>query len=181
MFTKTIIVASENPVKQKAALAGFLKMFPADRFTLQGVSVGSGVRHQPLSDAETYQGAVNRAAEAAGRYPEADFWVGIEGGVEESRGEWRAFAWVVIRSAAGQGKSRTGVFILPPPVADLLQQGVELGTADDIVFNRSDSKRENGAVGILTDNVIDRTAFYEHAVVLALIPFKNASLYPNRP
>jgi non-canonical (house-cleaning) NTP pyrophosphatase len=54
---------------------------------------------------------------------------------------------------------------------------MELGHADDLVFNKSNSKQENGAVGILTENVIDRAEFYKQAVILALIPFKNPTLY----
>ena len=59
----------------------------------------------------------------------------------------------------------------------MIRQGKELGEADDIVFNRANSKQDNGAVGLLTDNVIDRAQLYEQAVILALIPFKNEALY----
>jgi len=62
----------------------------------------------------------------------------------------------------------------------LIRQGKELGEADDIVFGRSNSKQENGAVGLLTDNAIDRAQLYEHAMILALIPFKNEALYPDK-
>jgi non-canonical (house-cleaning) NTP pyrophosphatase len=55
---------------------------------------------------------------------------------------------------------------------------MELGDADDVVFGRTNSKQENGAVGLLTENVIDRTAYYVQALILALIPFKNSVLYP---
>ncbi|MEA2092741.1 MAG: DUF84 family protein, partial [Patescibacteria group bacterium] len=55
--------------------------------------------------------------------------------------------------------------------------GKELGEADDIVFQRNNSKQENGAVGILTGDVVDRTKCYTEAVILALIPFKNVNLY----
>jgi non-canonical (house-cleaning) NTP pyrophosphatase len=55
-----------------------------------------------------------------------------------------------------------------------------LGEADDIVFGRSNSKQDNGAVGLLTDNVIDRAQLYEHAMILALIPFKNELLYAQQ-
>lgn len=48
---------------------------------------------------------------------------------------------------------------------------------DDILFNRSNSKQEDGAVGILTGRIIDRTKYYLEAVILALIPFKNEKLY----
>ncbi len=77
------------------------------------------------------------------------------------------------------GKSRTGTFRLPEPVARLVREGRELGEADDVVFGRSNSKQEEGAVGLLTGNVIDRAALYEHAVILALAPFKNPDLYDD--
>lgn len=35
--------------------------------------------------------------------------------------------------------------------------GMELGEADDHVFERSNSKQEDGAVGLLTKGLIDRT------------------------
>lgn len=88
-----------------------------------------------------------------------------------------AFAWIVVLSNQKMGKSRTGTFSLPRRVAELVRQGKELGEADDIIFGLTNTKQESGAVGLLTENVVDRTALYEQAVVLALIPFKNPELY----
>jgi non-canonical (house-cleaning) NTP pyrophosphatase len=59
----------------------------------------------------------------------------------------------------------------------LIDTGKELGEADDIVFGHTNSKQKNGAVGILTGNVIVRTSYYTEAVILASIPFKNAEIY----
>ena len=178
---KTIALASHNPVKIQATLNAFRRMFPGERFEVEGLTVSSGAPAQPMSDEETLQGAIQRAENAAAVLPEADYWVGIEGGVEDEDGETAAamvaFAWVVVRSGDRVSKARTGTFFLPAPVADLVRQGKELGEADDIIFGRSNSKQENGAIGLLTGNVIDRTGLYEHAVVLALVPFKNVGLY----
>lgn len=177
---KTIILASENPVKAQAVSKGFQKMFPFETFRVETVSAPSEVRAQPLSSQETLSGAENRALNAKRIRPDADFWVGIEGGVEEeNNGEMAAFAWVVILGESAIGKGKTGTFFLPPKVAQLIRQGKELGEADDIVFNRINSKQANGAIGLLTDNVIDRAALYEHAVIMALVPFKNPDLYPR--
>ena len=175
---KKIVVASKNPVKINAVRDAFEKMFPNEVFNMEGISVSSGVSDQPISDTETLQGALNRAGNAEKEISRADFWVGIEGGIEEKNSEMEAFAWVAIRSANGVvGKGRSGTFFLPPKIAELIRQGKELGEADDIVFERTNSKQENGAVGILTDGVVDRTKYYTEAVVLALIPFKNERLY----
>lgn len=174
---KTVIVASTNPVKIQATRNGFERMFPKEHFRVTGISVPSGVNNQPMSDEETYQGAVNRALAAANLTPDADYWVGIEGGIEDlPNGEMQGSAWIVVYNRERLGKSRTATFIIPNEVAQLIREGKELGDADDIVFKRTNSKQANGSVGILTDDVMDRTDYYEHALILALIPFKNLSL-----
>lgn len=175
---KTILVASQNPVKIAAALEGFQRMCPQETFHVQGADVPSGVRAQPMSDEETRQGARNRATRAAEEYPQADYWVGIEGGLHPDGETFLALAWVHVRTADGQhGEARSGAFHIPPAVAALVRQGLEMGDADDIVFGQRNSKQKNGAVGLLTDNAVDRARFYQQAVILALIPCKNAALW----
>lgn len=173
-----IVIASKNPVKIQAALGGFERMFPNEMWHTVAVNVPSGVSDQPMSDRETLQGAQQRARAARAAHPQGDFWVGIEGGIEvTAEGDMLASAWVVVCAANGEGRGRTGTFVLPPPVAALVAQGKELGDADDEVFGYTNSKQQNGAVGILTGDVMTRTTFYEPAVILALIPFKNPKLY----
>ena len=87
------------------------------------------------------------------------------------------FARVHILSRGGiVGMGQTAVFYLPCEVAELVRAGMELGHADDQVFQRDNSKQANGAIGILTDDVVDREAYYIHAVIMALVPFKNPTL-----
>jgi len=174
---RKVVVASGNPVKTQATLNAFSRMFAPDRFEVDGTKVASGVGAQPMSDFETLQGAEQRALAAEEQVPEADFWVGIEGGVAESDGELLAFAWVVVRSAGISARGRSGSFVLPAPVSDLVREGKELGEADDIVFGRRNSKQKEGALGLLTGRVIDRRELYEHAILLALGPFKSSELY----
>jgi len=175
----TVVVASKNPVKISASRLGFERMFPDEQFTVEGVAVPSNVSNQPMSDAETYTGAKTRALNAKVQSPDAEYWIGIEGGVALTPdGSMEGFAWIIIFDRCGRiGKARTGTFLLPKPVTELIKQGKELGEADDIVFGQSNSKQLNGAVGLLTDNVIDRTKYYTDAVVLALIPLKKKELY----
>lgn len=180
---QVVVVASKNPVKINAALQGFSLMFPLSTYTAHGISVPSGVPEQPFSDAETLLGAQNRVENARAAQPDADYWIGLEGGVAEqdlgdSDGASLAnFAWIVVTDKHGRtGKARTGAYFLPKETAKLVRGGMELGHADDLVWGRSNSKQKTGSVGLLTDNVIDRTAYYVQAVVLALIPFRNTHL-----
>ncbi|QSH39366.1 inosine/xanthosine triphosphatase [Candidatus Kaiserbacteria bacterium] len=175
---KKIIVASKNPVKVHAVEQAFGKMFKGEDFEIVGVSVPSDVPDQPMSDEETYTGALNRVNNAQAAESDAEYWVGIEGGIEEKNAEFEAFAWVVIRSKDEKyGKGRTSTFFLPEKVATLIREGKELSHASDAVFKEDNSKQKQGTIGLLTDNHIDRTKYYTEPTIIALIPFKHPDLY----
>ena len=171
---KNVVIASKNPVKINATEKAFEDVF-TDSFEFEGISTDSLVSDQPLSDKETLQGATNRLKNV--QHVKADYYVSIEGGIDLLDNNYEAFAWVVISDNNKISKAKTATFPLPLKISDLIKQGYELGEADDIVFNRSNSKQKNGAVGILTDNLINRTDYYKHAIILALIPFTNSKLY----
>ncbi len=174
-----IIVGSQNPVKISCTESAFSEAF--NRAVLvNGLGTSSGVSDQPRGDEETYLGAVNRAKNARSMFPEADYWVGIEGGVSEDAHGMYAFAWVHIENKAGQvGRSKTATFYLPSGIVELIDSGMELGSADDQFFSRNNSKHQGGSVGILTREILGRKSYYYQAVVLALIPFLNENLYEN--
>lgn len=178
---KKVIIASKNPVKLKAVKEGFTKMFRDENFNFEGISVPSEVQDQPMDDDTTLAGALNRANNAMAKIQSADYWVGIEGGIQKTgEKEMQAFAWIVVRSRHYIGKGKTGAFFLPDEIISLINDGKELGEADDIVFGQNNSKQKNGAVGILTGNVIDRADLYSQGVVLALIPFKQTRYYSHK-
>ena len=74
-----VIVTSHNPVKIGAVREAFLSRFPMDEIQLVPVNVKSDVPDQPMSDQVTRQGARNRVNNAKTKYPDADYWVGMEG------------------------------------------------------------------------------------------------------
>lgn len=172
MSKKKVIISSKNPVKIASVYRAFKKMFPGVDFIFEGVSVDSGVSNQPVGDAETFKGAYQRANNAKLLIHKANYWVGIEGGIANFDNETGTFAWIYIIGENKTGKSRTTTFMLPPPVTKLLNDGYELGDADDIVFGKTNSKQENGASGLLSGNIVTRTDLYEQAVVLALVAFR---------
>ena len=172
-----IIIASKNPIKINATKLAFEKMFPNKVFEFEGVSISSDISDQPMSNNETLKGAINRSNNAKLKCMDADYWIGIEGGVEKKGNEMQVFAWIYIQSKEMVGKARTATFDLPKKIIELIDSGMELGDADDVIFSRRNSKQKNGAVGILSDNLISRTDYYVHAIILALIPFSNSKLY----
>jgi inosine/xanthosine triphosphatase len=174
-----VVVGSKNPVKISCTLAAFAKGFGSS-FLVEGVNAASGVADQPMGEEETFLGAQNRAHHAQRIFPEADYWVGLEGGVAEDEHGMYAFAWILVLHVSGKSsRAKTGTFYLPNQVAELIRGGMELGHADDLVFKEQNSKQEGGSVGLLTHGLVTREMYYEQALLLALIPFFNESLYPS--
>ncbi|UZD21456.1 inosine/xanthosine triphosphatase [Algoriphagus halophytocola] len=172
-----IIVGSKNPVKIACTEIAFAETFNRN-YLVNGISAASQVPDQPHGDKETYLGAKNRVMNAKRTFPEADYWVGIEGGVADDDNGMYAFAWIYIEDKAGKhGKAKTGTFYLPQAVADLVHAGLELGKADDQFFSQHNSKQQGGSVGILTKGVLTRQSYYSQAIILALIPFINKEIY----
>jgi non-canonical (house-cleaning) NTP pyrophosphatase len=86
-----VVIASHNPAKIRAAEQAFSLQFSEKVIDFIPTSVESGVRDQPLSDEETRHGARNRAQNAHEQHSDADFWVGLEGGIETIDGQLMAF------------------------------------------------------------------------------------------
>jgi inosine/xanthosine triphosphatase len=175
-----VAVASHNPVKTGATERAFALVFPDETLELMPVSVDSGVSDQPVSDDETRRGARNRAMAARAAAPDASYWVGLEGGVDTVDGQLMAFAWMAVQSADGRiGEARSATLPLPPAVKTLVDSGMELGAANDMVFSTVNSKQGGGAFGLLTDGLYTRESIYTQTLVIALIPLVN-SLYSQR-
>lgn len=167
----TAVVTSFNPVKIEAAREAFLHSFPLQEIQVVPLQVSSGVADQPRSDDETRQGARNRVADARLKAPDADYWVGIEGGLDFFDEHLMAFAWMVVSAADNRsGEARSATLPLPPGVQELVESGLELGEANDRVFSTINSKQGGGAYGLLTDGLMTRQSIYTQTLTLALIP-----------
>lgn len=170
-----VLVGSKNPTKTNAVEKAFSVLFKKNKIIVKGKRAPSGVSDQPMSEKETKKGAFTRLRYLEKKYS-ADFYVGIEGGVDYDEGTMVAFAWVYTSNKLLIGKGKTAMFQIPREIQNLIEGGVELGEADDIVFKRKNSKSKDGAVGILTNKNITRTNYYKNAVIMSLIPFFNKNL-----
>lgn len=164
-----IAVASANPVKVRSVELGLAVLGDV---TVISRPTESGVPDQPRGDAQTRQGAVNRAISAYS--DDVDLSVGIEGGVDHDASGFVTFAWIVIYDGERiAGSSRTASFVLPKAVETLVDEGVELGYAMDAIFSSTNSKQGEGAAGLLTNGAISRTDLYVPAITFAAIPLLN--------
>jgi inosine/xanthosine triphosphatase len=166
---RLVAVGSANPVKLGAARAVIARVAPTAR--VESIEVASTVRDQPWGDEETIRGARSRAR-AARLALDAELGVGIEGGVVDDEEGLRTCAWaVVVGPDDREGVGGSLAMPLPPVVADLVRDGLELGEAMDRVAGTHDVKRGQGAVGLLTAGLIDRQRAYEALITYALSPF----------
>ena len=177
-----VVVASNNPVKRKAAEDAFQRVYPDAIIDITCVGASSEVSDQPTGDEETRIGAINRAKNAAQKQNEGDFWVGMEGGIEVIENTLFAFAWMAVLNSDGQlALGRTTTLPLPPSVLRHIEQGMELGQANDLVFGTHNSKQAGGAFGLLTDNRYTRQGIYAQTLEIALIPFVNGAYRSEVP
>jgi len=176
---KKVVVASLNPVKIEAARLSFERVFPEESFDFIGVSAQSGVSNQPLSDKETKIGVYNRLQSAQSLQAEADYYIAFEGGVEDKENGLEIFAWTAIINSEGKrGEARSASFIVPAKMRDLvIEQKMEMGDANDILFNLENSKQKAGGIASLSKGLITRTDYYVHIGILALVPFIHPDLY----
>ena len=168
---RLVIVGSLNRVKIGAVAAVLVRA--GCGAAVRGVSVPSGVADQPFGDDDTIRGARARAVAALAAEPAAQIAVGLEGGgVEMPGGGMHTCAWAVAVDRDGnEGVGGSLAMPLPPAVARLVRQGMELGHAMDAVSGGTDTKTNAGAVGILTAGLIDRQRAYESLVTYALAPW----------
>ncbi|MDQ8154163.1 MAG: inosine/xanthosine triphosphatase [Gemmatimonadota bacterium] len=170
-----IAVGSTNPVKLAAVRAVLVRL--SDTVTVDGVTVPSGVPDQPMGDAQTIEGATNRAR-AARDARQADLGVGIEGGVVDGPDGMRTCAWAVIVTADGAAHVGGSLSMpLPDAVAALVRDGVELGHAIDRLVGTENIKHGAGAVGILTEGLVTRQQAYEVILAYALAPVLGEAMY----
>ncbi|KAH8044520.1 hypothetical protein JL722_14640 [Aureococcus anophagefferens] len=176
MPTLRVAVGSANPVKVASVKAAFAKSFGAAVVT-SSHDVASGVSDQPYGDLETRTGALERAAAALRADADADYAVGLEGGVvDAAQGGLESVAWMAVTLAPRPAAtSRDGV--VPAAALTRLLRGeepgydkMELGDADDVVFSDVGSKRKGGAIAKVTRGARP-SGYYEHALICALVPF----------
>ncbi len=172
-----IFIGSTNPVKINAVRLAIAHMW--SDVEVFGINVPSGINEQPFGDHETRTGAQNRAKavlRAAKKQKLFDsknelvLGVGLEGGVLEFEGEIWSTVWAeVCDSKKLQFFEANGArFRMPTAIAERLRAGDELGPLLSQMFAGADVKRTTGAIGILTDNFVDRTQEYSAIIKLAI-------------
>jgi inosine/xanthosine triphosphatase len=175
-----VAIGSMNPVKIASVRGACGQLWPDHNWIFEAVAAPSGVSPQPMSDEEARAGARTRATYAQEHW-DADYGVGIEGGLQKVEGYWFNSAWVVVVDRIGtEGMSNTTSVAVPDGLLPLIDAGHELREACDLLWGVSRTEYHGGLIGVLTDETLDRTGVYLDAVVAALTRFRHPEIFDRR-
>lgn len=176
-----ILVGSKNPVKINSVKEAFSKYFQNNE--VLAIDVNSGVSIQPVNN-ETFDGAKNRVNEllnlnSTENY-NADFFVGIEGGIIKIYDTWFGFGCMCIADKNRHfGYGTSPLFQLPDSITKKLLNGKELGDVMDEITGENNTKQKEGAIGFFTNGEMHRKGLYVPGLITALIPFLHKEFFPS--
>ena len=174
-----VLVGSKNPVKINSVKEAFSKYFQNNE--VLGINVNSGVSIQPVNE-ETFNGAQNRITALFKINTEenhnADYFVGIEGGIIQVNNTWFGFGCMCIADKNHRfGYGTSPFFELPDSIIKELLNGKELGDVMDEITGKYNTKQKEGAIGFFTNGIMHRTDLYIPGLVTALIPFLHKEFF----
>lgn len=169
-----IAVGTTNKAKVQCVDMTSAKIFSPSMIITRAVEVASDVSAQPMSADETQQGALARATKALAAMPDADFGVGLEGGVEKIGDRWFECGWmcVIERSTGRVGWGSSARFEMSQKIMrKIIEEKKELAEVMDELTGETDVRSNLGAMGILTAGHLGRADAYSHGLMFAFAPF----------
>ncbi|MBX4216001.1 DUF84 family protein, partial [Candidatus Parcubacteria bacterium] len=160
--------------------------FSGETFDFVPRKCDSGVSSQPIGFEETKFGARNRLKAIRESDPNADYWISLEGGLEERMNAppWRGyFSFAIILVTSNKipdfvGIGESGRYKVPRPIEQIIRgQKLGLGGAANQFFKSLDLKGHRGAIGEMTDGAISRADMYLFAAITALSQTKHPEWY----
>jgi inosine/xanthosine triphosphatase len=148
-----IVLGSENPDKIKIVKNALEELHL--NIEVEGVKVDSGVTNQPLDKEATKQDAINHAKNAKKKNPDADFWIGLEGGLHDWDEGYHLVTFACLVDQNGNEYVDQGEEIhLPDEVSEKVKKGEWFG----------DATREYAKGHKIDENLVTRLSPFSQAV-----------------
>ncbi|MDG5787724.1 DUF84 family protein [Evansella sp. AB-P1] len=164
-----IYIGSKNPAKIDA-----VKNIFSSSDSIISQDVPSNVSPQPFSDEETRQGAINRSLYLIKNF-DAEVAIGLEGGVIDTSAGLQLCNWGALATEEGDLFFAGGARIpLTPQISQKVKAGMELGDAIDIWTKRTEVRKKEGTIGVLTAGEVTRVEMFEHVVRILVGQWKFA-------
>lgn len=175
-----IIVGSEKKPKVQAVTQAFAVAFPSEKIEVHSVPTNSAVSSHPTSAEESIAGAFNRIKHAQQLVLDADYYVGVEGGLLQIEDHAWELSYVVVMDS--NGKSSTGLSAgieMRGKILDSIRNGIELNDILDLDYGFKSSGNANGFYGLTTNDLVTRQSATEQAVLFALAPFLHPEFFAD--
>jgi inosine/xanthosine triphosphatase len=169
-----VAIGTTNPSKVTAVERAFQSFFPDADIEFVPIKVESGISDQPMSDEETLRGALTRAQNAM-QAEDADYGIGIEGGLQQVGEYWLVgnIAAVVDRNGVSSAGASARVS-LPKSIVPLVLAGTELNEAVHQLTQLKDNGKKGGVLGLLSKGAVTRSSACHDAILLALSGVESA-------
>lgn len=164
--SKKIIIGSKNPAKVNGVKEAAIAYWPD--IEVIGSDAPSRVSKMPMSKNEIRFGAKSRAVYLRKNF---DCWlaVGNEGGAAFVDGNWYLFGTTFVTDGVNSSWGGELQIRLPDVMVEGLIDGeIELGTVIDGLTNRKDVKKQEGAIGLITDMNLTRSQVFKMSAQQAL-------------
>jgi inosine/xanthosine triphosphatase len=173
-----VIVGSQNEPKKLAVCKAFEAVYPEEEVVVRAVDVDSGVSSHPVTAEESLEGAANRVKNAKSKQPDADFYVGIEGGLLRVGDRAWEHSWVVVEDRSGQAHTSISAGLqLRGKLLEAILSGQELSEAFAEQFGVQEAGKKKGLYGFATNNIVTRESATVEAVVFALAAFSHPEYF----
>lgn len=171
---KKIILSSTNKAKKEATSKIISEIF-GNNNVIEVISVPSGVRPTPLSNEECILGAKNRISLIKNIYPNSDYYIGAEGGVNKIEDKWYLGGWVIVENRNGIQHLGSSAWVeLPLFISNLIDGDKPLSEIiKPIFFSRElyDKKENLGTNGLITNGRYTRINEFYDALKIAFSLF----------
>ncbi len=170
-----VLIATKKQGKIEGAKKALEHYFTDIEIT--GIPVESNVSEQPVND-EIYNGAKNRVRNlkkyAKENNIDADLYLSVESGINNSLGRWMITNIAVIEDNASFESYGTSPSF---PVPDKLVEDIidtDLSQVMNKIFTKDDERHnKGGGIQLLTHNKISRIDLTEDAFIMALTKYIN--------
>jgi len=178
-----VAIGSTNSAKVMGVQEVLSKSKRFSQAQLISVKTSSGVSDQPLSLSETTQGAKNRAEAAFKHSPQCLLGFGIESGLMEAPDTSSGYLLVSVCSIFNGSHHAIGLstgFEIPPSLLELMlnhKKDLTQACLETGISKNAHIGSQEGLVGILTHNQIDRKEYSKQAVLTALAQYEFPDWY----
>jgi len=172
-----IVVWTTNPAKINAIKQAIAEIpyFENENIEIIPLKVDSGISDMPITAEENMLGAKNRAHNCKAQIPDADFYIGMEGGTTKYDDKAYLFGVVYILDKNWEFHYGFSNMMEVPEFfrKKIYDEGLDLGPVLEEITKEENASKKWWAFAHWSDGILTRTDQFVFAFKSAIVPFFN--------